>query len=117
MWTHFHDMYSGGEKKEQWNHIFIEAPIDEACSIFLNRFGHDPKRITCRCCGADYSITEGESLEQITAYYRGCKWNDKTKKYEERKSQDSFYPYRTIKEYKKLLDVKFIPKKVTRKEE
>ena len=72
MWTRFMDMHSGGGAKEDHEYIIIEAPMEEAKVIFYNRFGHNPERVTCTCCGDDYSISEDESLEQITAYNRGC---------------------------------------------
>jgi hypothetical protein len=71
-WTQFWDMHSGGGSKEKWEHIYINAPEKEAKIIFYNRFGHNPDRITCTCCGNDYSISEGESLAQMTAFHRGC---------------------------------------------
>jgi hypothetical protein len=71
-WTHFHDMHSGGGQKLDWGHIFIEAPKAEAEIIFQNRFKRNPNRVTCTCCGPDYSISEDETLEQATAYERGC---------------------------------------------
>jgi len=73
MWTEFMDMNSGGGRKEKWSYIYIEAPEDEAKVIFYNRFGHNPERVTCTCCGDDYSITEYEDLRRATAYQRGCK--------------------------------------------
>lgn len=73
MWTQFWDMHSGGGQKEKWANIYIEAPQDEAKVIFYNRFGHNPERVTCTCCGEDYSISEEESLVQLTGYHRGCK--------------------------------------------
>lgn len=72
VWTHFWDMHSGGGQKEKWGHIFIEAPEKEAEVIFYNRFGHNPHRVTCTCCGSDYSISEEKSLKEATAYERGC---------------------------------------------
>ena len=72
MWTQFWDMHSGGSQKEKWARIYIEAPEEEAKVIFYNRFGHNPERITCTCCGDDYSIEEKESLEQLSAFHRGC---------------------------------------------
>ena len=71
IWTHFWDMHSGGGSKEKWSHIYIEAPEREAMVIFYNRFGHNPHRVSCTCCGSDYSISEG-TIDQITAYHRGC---------------------------------------------
>ena len=46
MWTHFWDMSSGGGRKENWKHIYIEAAESEAIVIFYNRFGHNPNRVT-----------------------------------------------------------------------
>lgn len=77
MWTQFWDMHSGGGQKEKWARIYIEAPEEEAKVIFYNRFGHNPERVTCTCCGEDYSIDESETFEEISAYHRHCKWTGK----------------------------------------
>jgi hypothetical protein len=74
MWTRFMDMRSGGSQKENFAHCYIEAPENEAKIIFYNRFGHNPERVTCTCCGDDYSISEYETLEQATAYERNCEY-------------------------------------------
>lgn len=75
MWTRFMDMHSGGSAKEApYEFIYIEAPEAEAKVIFYNRFGHNPERVTCTCCGDDYSIGESETLASATAYDRGCEW-------------------------------------------
>jgi hypothetical protein len=76
MWTQFWDMHSGGGAKEKWPMIYIEAPKNVAEIVFYNRFGHSPNRVTCTCCGEDYSVSEYESLEQATGYHRGCKYED-----------------------------------------
>ena len=73
-WTQFWDMHSGGGSKEPQTQIYIEAPEDEARVIFYNKFGHNPDRVTCTCCGSDYSVSESDSLLQATAYQRGCKY-------------------------------------------
>lgn len=70
-WTLFLDMYSGGKQKEIYSEMYIELPIEMAKTFFINRFGHDPERITCPCCGDDYAINEDESLEKLSNYYRG----------------------------------------------
>jgi hypothetical protein len=75
MWTKFWDMHSGGGTKEKWEQIYIEAPEEESKIIFYNRFGHNPKRITCTCCGSDYSIEENESLEQASGFHRNCAYD------------------------------------------
>jgi hypothetical protein len=72
-WTQFWDMHSGGPLKEKWHFIYIEAPIEEAKIIFYNRFGHNPDRVTCTCCGEDYSISESKWFTQISGFHRGCK--------------------------------------------
>lgn len=75
MWTLFWDMHSGGGAKEKnYDKIYIEAPEDEAIVVFYNMFGHNPNRVSCTCCGEDYSISESETLEQASAYHRNCEW-------------------------------------------
>lgn len=70
-WTLFWDMYSGGSRKEPpYNLIFIEACEDEACRVFQARFGHNPHRVTCTCCGSDYAVREYETLDEATEYHR-----------------------------------------------
>ena len=91
MWTRFMDMHSGGSQKEKWPYIYIEAPEKEAISVFYNRFGHNPKRVTCACCGADYSISSNEDLAQLTAYDRGC-IPLKSKKYKSGKDKGLYRP-------------------------
>ena len=76
MWTQFWDMHSGGDLKEQWNLIYIEAPVEEAKVIFYNRFGHNPQRVSCTCCGPDYSSSEDDDLAQLTGFHRNCAWDE-----------------------------------------
>lgn len=76
-WTHFWDMHSGGRTKividdVEYNHVFIEAAEPEARIIFYHRFGHSADRVSCTCCGEDYSVNEGDSLQQLSGYHRGC---------------------------------------------
>lgn len=59
-------------QKENFAYCYIEAPRKEAEVIFQNRFGHNPKRVTCTCCGEDYSISEEDTLEHATGDERGC---------------------------------------------
>lgn len=85
MWTLFMDMHSGGRTKEPpYEYIFIEAGEDEAKVIFYNRFKHNPERVTCTCCGSDYSISSKEDLAQLTGYFRNCCWDAKSKGYVEK---------------------------------
>lgn len=71
VWTCFWDMHSGGGQKLFWAKIYIEAPEEVAKVIFQNRFDRSPERVSCTCCGEDYSIDESPTLEQATAYHRG----------------------------------------------
>ena len=72
-WVRFMDMRSGGGLKEPYAYIYIEALCeDDAITIFYNRFGHSPHRVTCTCCGEDYGVDDGDSLADISAYERGC---------------------------------------------
>lgn len=119
MWTQFWDMHSGGGLKEPPYHcIYIEAPSqDEAEVIFYNRFGHNPDRITCTCCGNDYSVSSEKSLKELTAFHRGCRYDDKKDKYIEEGEEGHYKVYMTLAEYKKQPDVLFISAKNIKPEE
>lgn len=107
-WTHFWDMHSGGSQKEEWHHIFIEAPEHEAEIIFQNRFGHNPHRVTCTCCGSDYSVSEEDDLLQATGYHRNCVYSSE-KGYMEAPSGKAYCPYQTLEEFEERDDVLIIP--------
>lgn len=73
MWTCFIDMHSGGGTKvKPYDFIYINAPEDEAKTIFENQFARDPENVTCNCCGQDYSIDSDEDLARLTAFHRNC---------------------------------------------
>lgn len=65
MFTLFMDMHSGGGKKESFEQLAIEAPMKEAEMVFYHRFGHSPYRVSCACCGEDYSLSEHESYTEL----------------------------------------------------
>jgi hypothetical protein len=103
-WTQFWDMNSGGGRKENWSQIFIEAPEEEAVSVFYSMFGHNPHRVSCTCCGPDYSIEEEETLEEATAYDRN----------------DTHYSSGTpisLEEYRAMDHVRIISKDIINKED
>lgn len=106
-WTQFMDMCSGGGLKERWTYIYIQAPKEEAIKIFYNLFGHSPLRVSCTCCGEDYSITESPSLKQATAYDRNCAWNDRLGGYAER-TGNSYGNHIPLEKYLKDPTVLFI---------
>lgn len=89
-YTLFWDMHSGSGQKEKWSKIIIEAPEEEAKIIFYNRFGHSPDRVTCTCCGEDYSTYEDDNLFQLIAYHLGAKYDSEAQIYlnQKDKSQD-----------------------------
>jgi hypothetical protein len=97
-WTRFMDMHSGGFCKLDWEYIFIELPEAEAKAYFEKRFGRDPEYTTCSCCGSDYSIDEEPTLEQASAYERGCAF-DGNQWVESPDRQKWAKPYRTVEEY------------------
>lgn len=128
MWTHFSDSHSGGYSKEDQDHIYIEAPEDEARVIFYNRFDHSPSRVTCTCCGEDYSVNEHDTLAQATGFERDCPIavgpgdpGDKDWKYVEKGEalpegwslEVCTYPraryYKTLEQYLESEDVLVIP--------
>jgi hypothetical protein len=74
--TRFMDMHSGGKLKTPFTHIYVDAPLDEALNIFKDTFKHDPDNITCKCCGEDFVYEEYKSLEEASAYDRGCQWDN-----------------------------------------
>jgi len=74
-WTRFMDMHSGGSLKEDpAQYIYIEAPESEARAVFYSKFGHSPDRVTCTCCGEDYSVDEAPTFARACAFDRGCRW-------------------------------------------
>ena len=74
MWTRFMDMHSGGGAKEDFEFLLVELPEREAVVYFYNKFGHNPYRVTCTCCGEDYSVGEDETIQNITGFDRGCRY-------------------------------------------
>jgi hypothetical protein len=106
----FKDMHSGGRNKESYAYIYIEAMGEDTASlIFYNRFGHNPNRVTCTCCGEDYSIDEHNDLLLATAYERGCKYDETLCAYVECPDVDkSWRPYESLSKYLNREDVLFI---------
>lgn len=117
--TTFWDMHSGGGLKEKWHMIFIEAPQAEAEVIFYNRFGHNPNRVTCTCCGNDYSISEDEDLLQATGYHRGCAYDKESQKYVEAENTSDgwHHEYVPLNEYLAREDVLLIRRDEIKPEE
>jgi hypothetical protein len=112
-WTQFWDMHSGGRTKEEpFEKIYIQAPEEEAKVIFYNRFGHNPERVSCTCCGDDYSISESKTFEQASAFHRDCEWDANAgekgayvEKVRTSKYAGANHKYQTAEEYMKNTDV------------
>jgi len=105
MWTRFMDMHSGGSAKvKPYEYIYVELPEDKAKVFFYNRFGRNPERVTCTCCGDDYAIDEKETLEQATGFERGCH-HDGKKYIEEKDKKYGFREYMTLAKYLEKSDV------------
>jgi len=142
-WTLFWDMHSGGRTKvEPYEKIYIEAPEKQAINVFYNRFGRNPYRVTCTCCGEDYSVNESETFDEASGYHRGCDYayfdtkgrevekdaawtpgkgmkRGYTSRYVDRPSQEtySWNPYKTVEEYMNQEDVLVIPASEIKDEE
>jgi len=67
--TVFYDMSSGGSQKEDFTSLIIKANEATASLVFQHRYGHNPYRVSCTCCGADYSVTEFDTLEEAQELY------------------------------------------------
>lgn len=128
-WTRFMDMHSGGDTKlwrkdgvvsdsgprwgvrddafEAVEYIFIEAAQAEAEAIFYKRFGRNPERVTCTCCGPDYSINESPTLAAATAYERNCAWNKGGDGYVEA-PRDGYREYQTVEQFLGRKDIHVI---------
>lgn len=90
-WTQFTDMHSGGFPKIGiYTEIFIEAPQEEAISIFRDRFNQDPYDVACTCCGSNFSIATADSLEQVTGFARNCAYDNKQNKWIEEPGNNYF---------------------------
>jgi len=76
--TLFCPQHSGGVSKETYENIYIEASEEEAIAIFHNRFGHDPQRVSCTCCGEDYAVYEYENIEEASSFRRQQGAREKT---------------------------------------
>lgn len=87
-WTRFMDMHSGGGQKLDWPYIAIQASEDEARRIFYGKFGRNPERVTCTCCGEDYSVSESPTLAEATAYDRNLRWVEDARGYAARSEPD-----------------------------
>jgi hypothetical protein len=79
--TRFMDMHSGGHLKTPYTHIYIDEPIGEALRTFKELFKRNPDNITCKCCGEDFIYEEYSSIEEATAYDRGCGWDEYNNSY------------------------------------
>ena len=74
----FHDMSSGGYDKTAYKLILIEAESEkEAVSVFYSRFNFNPNRVTCSCCGEDYSISRRESIEDAFIFFDSPRYDSR----------------------------------------
>jgi hypothetical protein len=86
-WFRFMDMHSGGSTKlPPFQRIYIQIPdgVDPK-TVFYNVTGRNPDRVTCTCCGADYSYgDEPDTLQQATGFDRNCDFDRETDMYIEK---------------------------------
>ena len=91
--TRFMDMHSGGKLKTPFTHIYVDAPLDTALTIFKDTFKRDPDNVTCKCCGEDFVYEEHSSLEDATAYDRKAEWDDIKQRYNYQSAKISVEEY------------------------
>lgn len=64
-WTYFSDLHSGGDRKTDWEYIYIQGRREQAIRQFEELFRRDPRHVSCSCCGPDYSIYEETAGEDF----------------------------------------------------
>lgn len=104
--TRFWDSSSGGSQKTSYRVIFIAAEFQDAIDHFIDRFGRDPRNVTCKCCGKDYDIRTFNSLQQASAYFRDCK--EVAGSYVEEPRDSTYSQYQTVDEFLDEDDILFI---------
>ena len=104
-WFKFNDMHTGGFTKTDYDVIYIQANTEtDAINVFKSKFQIEPYDIACDCCGYDFAISEENSLQQMTAYERGCEYSKDLSEYIE--IQGSQYrDYIPLDDYVKRNDV------------
>lgn len=106
-WTLFKDSFSGGAlTNPPYEYIYVEAPEEEARVVFEREFTH-PDNATCPCCGPDYMVDEQPTLEQLSAFERGCYWDSETKSYLE-VARDDYRPLFSLDDWIRRPDVMVI---------
>jgi hypothetical protein len=97
-WTTFWDMHSGGDQKEAFGYLLIQAPEEVAIAEFERRYNHDPSRVTCRCCGEDYSISQRSTIYEAVGYHLG--WDVENDAYFDSPSKQNWgYPYVSLDDF------------------
>lgn len=70
-WFRFMDMHGGGDTKTPYAYVYVQSVnMDEAVEAFQDYLHVDPLKTTCTCCGEDFSIREGTTLEEASKYER-----------------------------------------------
>ena len=110
MWSLFHDTHSADRLQiPEIEEIYIEAPLEEAKAFFHKKFGLPYNWVSCNCCGTNYDDFEDEHLEELSAHFRGCTYDDRHCTYIGGTG-------RPLKEYLKLPSVLVITKEDMEKE-
>lgn len=99
MWYQFHDMEARGQPLHEYTDIYVEADSPEDAGRVIKEvlgteaYGyHDGMPL--------YASAEDISLEQITAFDRGCRWNSEQRLYtEEPDASNPFAEYSTLDAY------------------
>jgi hypothetical protein len=71
--TRFEDRHTIHGPKTEYDYIYIEASFQASIDHFKERFGRNPRSVTCECCGMDYNIETHSDLIQATGFERDCR--------------------------------------------
>jgi len=105
MWTEFFDKCPGGKLQTSWAYIYVEKPEQEAIEVFKAALKLDPTDVHSSQCGEDYARYEHETLQEATAYRRGCEFNSHAGDWLETQCKTQMHKYQPLNEFLKRQDV------------
>lgn len=106
MWVSFFDLATGGEQKTPYDIIFINAStFDKALDRFEEIFGFYPDIGSGDIMEPyDFGCYSSDNLNELSAHYRGCQYDEDTGNYFEEQTKDSVVnrQYYTLNDFLKL---------------
>jgi hypothetical protein len=98
IWTKITNSYLGGNAFMPYDYVFIEADENAACRIFVTKFVVDHRNEVCDCLFDNIHVDSGPSIKRLTAYDRGCAYDENKGEYLEsqRLGAESYSPYISV---------------------